>query len=278
MNFGTHIVVDWSGGNDRGLKPKKDAIWVGEHGLRPIYMRNRKLTEDWLQHRIETALTSDERLMIGFDFPFGYPAGFAAALTGKGDPFALWNWFEDRVEDAANSNNRFDLAGQINAKFPGIGPFWGNGLKREIPDLPRKGLARTTNPFPERRKIEQLVTGSFTVWQLSGAGAVGSQVIMGLPVLERLRRRFAPYVSVWPFEPLTTQVAFVEIWPSLWASDVSEALNSGGIKDAHQVRVTAEVLAELQETGALSDFVDAGYSEPEEGWILGVRGDGTMAA
>ena len=27
--FDTVLIVDWSGGNDRGTRPKKDAIWTG---------------------------------------------------------------------------------------------------------------------------------------------------------------------------------------------------------------------------------------------------------
>ncbi|NNK79699.1 MAG: hypothetical protein HKP40_13425 [Litoreibacter sp.] len=46
--FDTYIMVDWSGGNDTGPKPRADAIWIGAAGEDPIYMRNRASTEDWL--------------------------------------------------------------------------------------------------------------------------------------------------------------------------------------------------------------------------------------
>ena len=167
--FDRHIMVDWSGGNDRGASPKKDAIWVCESGDEPIYMRNRALVEAWLSKQISEALTAGETLAIGFDFPFGYPIGFGKALTDSDDPLAVWAWLEARIEDAPDSNNRFDVAGQINAQFDGIGPFWGNGLNREIEHLPKKGLARTKNPFCEKRVVEILAKGSFTCWQLSGA-------------------------------------------------------------------------------------------------------------
>jgi len=76
--------------------------------------------------------------------------------------------------------------------FDGVGPFWGNPFPNvDFEHLPRKGLARTNTQFPEKRAVERRAKGSFACWQLSGAGAVGSQVLMGLPVLARLRRRFA---------------------------------------------------------------------------------------
>lgn len=264
--FDRHIMVDWSGGNDRGGTPKKDAIWVCESGAEPIYMRNRGLVEDWLEAQIDTALIADETLAIGFDFPFGYPYGFGRALTGSDDPLAVWAWLEARIKDTPKANNRFDVAGQINGLFDGVGPFWGNALARDIADLPKKGLARTDNPFPEKRVVETHAKGSFTCWQLSGAGAVGSQVLMGLPVLERLRRKFAGKVSVWPFEALDAPITFLEIWPSL----VADTVTGHAIKDAAQVKTLANSVAAMDKAGTLQMALSHGEQAPVEGWILGV--------
>ncbi|MEX0366611.1 MAG: gephyrin-like molybdotransferase Glp [Ruegeria sp.] len=260
-------MVDWSGGNDTGPTPRKDAIWacVVRDGLpaEPVYLRNRALAEDWLADLIEAEISSGRRLFLGFDFPFGYPRGFARALTGSDDPLALWDWFEARIEDTPKANNRFDLAGEINRRFGGRGPFWANGLKRDIDGLPRR-KDDYHNPFPDRRAVEHLAKGSFTCWQMAGAGAVGSQVMMGLPVLTRLRRRFAGQVAVWPYEPLDKPVAFVEIWPSLTLGAAPE----GRIKDAWQVEQVALNLAHLP-SGELARQLDV--SAAEEGWILGVK-------
>ena len=267
MSWDTFVMVDWSGGNDRGPRPVPDAIWVGisraDHDEPQQYFRNRQVFTTWMLAFLETELTANRRTMVGFDFPFGYPTGFGKHLTGTDDPLMLWDWFSDRVEDTPKANNRFDIAGNINATLPGVGPFWGNGLKRDIADLPRKGLARTPNPFPEKRAVEQLAKGSFTLWQLAGAGAVGSQVIMGLPVLTHLRRSFPNKISVWPFEDLTTPIAFVEIWPTLYAGPAPANV----IKDAHQVQTTAHKLAKRSVT---SLHVDLHVTAPIEGWIFGI--------
>jgi len=267
----TILMVDWSGGNDRGPRPKADAIWIGaetpDGPENPVYCRNRQLAEAWLTDRFEAERAAGRRVLAGFDFPFGYPAGFSEAITGTEDALALWDWLEARIEDAPNANNRFEIAGQINSSLPGVGPFWGNGLKRDVDHLPRKGRVRTPNPFPERRVCEQRAKGAFTCWQLSGAGAVGSQVLMGLPVLARLRRRFAGQVAIWPFEPLDRPIAMVEIWPSLIAPAVAAASPLHPVKDAVQVMVMARALARLGPALApLLEVPDTGA----EGWILGL--------
>ena len=270
--FDRVLMVDWSAGNDAGPRPRKDAIWIGESDAEgdaaPAYQRNRQVAEEALTARIETALTAGERLCIGFDFPFGYPAGFATALTGQKDPLAVWSWLHDRIEDSPQANNRFDLAGAINLGLGmGQGPFWGNGLpNRDIDGVPRTKTGYT-NPFPDRRACETHAKGTFTCWQLAGAGAVGSQVLMGLPVLERLRRRFADQIAVWPFEPFDRSVVLVEIWPSLINAAVKAATGLGDIRDAVQVRLLARAVMRLS-AQTLNDMltVDAG----EEGWILGL--------
>ncbi|EPX76559.1 hypothetical protein [Salipiger mucosus] len=277
-DFDGIVMVDWSGGNDTGPRPRKDAIWIGESGpagdAPPLYARNRVLAEEMLVARIEAALELGERLMIGFDFPFGYPRGFARALTGTADPFAVWRWIAERLEDSPRRNTRFHLGAAINRRFPGIGPFWFNGLQEDIPDLPRRDI-REGHGMSERRACEDRARGSFSCWQLGGAGAVGGQVLTGLPVLDRLRSRFPGRVAAWPFEPLEAPVALVEIWPSLLKAPVAQAAARGGIKDAHQVRLTARALARLTpERRAAMLAVEA----PEEGWILGLGHEPELCA
>ena len=277
--FDSFAMVDWSGGNDTGPRPRKDAIWMavvrGGVAEAPVYLRNRKEAEAAIAALIEAELRAGRRLCIGFDFPFGYPAGFAEALTGKVDPFAVWEWIEARLQDAPKANSRFDLAGEINSQFEGVGPFWFNGLRnRDIAHLPRKDT-RTNRRFPELRRAEMEAKGTFTCWQVGGAGAVGGQVLTGLPVLNRLRRRFAEDVAVWPFEQLTRAVSFVEIWPGLINPAVKRAEAQGGIRDAHQVRLLALALSRLQPDD-LAAMLEV--HAPEEGWIMGLGSEDKLAA
>jgi molybdopterin molybdotransferase len=263
-------MVDWSGGNDTGSTPRKDAIWaclaLGGVVEAPVYLRNRSVAEAWIGDRIAEELAAGRRFCVGFDFPFATPAGFALAMTGQDDPLALWDWFAARVQDGPKGNTRFDIAGEINRMFPGVGPFWGNGLAREIADLPRKGNARSFRwPVPKRR-VEAKATGAFECWQLSGAGAVGSQMIMGMPVLARLRQQFAGQIAVWPWEGLAA-VTLVEIWPSLLREAVRAAEGPRDIRDAVQVWVLAGAIARLS-GDAVRRMLDVGSDA--EGWIFGV--------
>ncbi len=265
--FDRVMIVDWSAGNQSPVRPVKDAIWLGEAGRKPAYLRNRALAEAALHARIRQTLEADQNALIGFDFPFGYPDGFLQAVTGGDDPLALWDWLEARIEDAPKTNNRFDVAAAMNRSLvQGLGPFWGNGLRREIPGL-GKTKAGYQNPFPDRRKCELQAKGAFTCWQLAGAGAVGSQVLMGLPVLARLRRAFPDQIAVWPFEPLDRPIAFVEIWPSLIDPAVKAATGPQGIRDAVQVTLLAKALAGIP-SNVLTSLLDV--NAPVEGWIAGL--------
>lgn len=260
------VIVDWSAGNDTGARPRKDAIWLGEAGCPPVYLRNRVVAEQHLCALIKECLKQDQRLFLGFDFPFGYPSGFAQEITGRRDPLALWDWLETQLHDTPSANTRFDLAAKVNRMFPGTGPFWFNGLKREIPDLPRKDI-REGHGLAEHRRAETLAKGSFPCWQMGGAGAVGGQVMTGVAMLARLRRAFPQALSVWPFEPLTAPVSVVEVWPSLVAGEVRAHMRPDEIKDAAQVRILSDRIAALT-AEEMTEIVRV--DAPEEGWIFGL--------
>lgn len=261
--------MDWSSGKDTGPKPRKDAVWASlvRDGREedPIYFRNRELAIEWLTELIVTEIQSARRLMIGFDFPFAYPKGFAQALTGSSDPLSVWSYFHEHLQDGPKGNNRFVLAGKINRSFPGVGPFWFNALKAEIEGLPRKGTDRVGHGQNEKRVVEQQAKGTFTCWQMGGAGAVGGQVMTGLAALERLRRAFPKKIAVWPFQKTARPVHFVEIWPTL----IDPVVRQSGdpIRDRAQVRLLAKALA-----GLPPDRLEAmlNVDAPDEGWILGL--------
>ena len=95
------VMVDWASGNDQGPVPRKDAIWIGAvldgREKKPVYQRNRQVAEDAIAELITREAGAARRLLIGFDFPFGYPVGFSARVVGRPDPLALWDWFGDNL-------------------------------------------------------------------------------------------------------------------------------------------------------------------------------------
>ncbi|MEM6897140.1 MAG: molybdopterin guanine dinucleotide synthesis [Pseudomonadota bacterium] len=271
-------MVDWSGGGDRGPRPTKDAIWIAEArkgaDFAPIYMRNRVVAEAHLVAMIESALSADARLLIGFDFPFGYPAGFARAVTGSDDPFALWKVLAAALPPSPAARERVEVAAALNAHCDGAGPFWFNPFSADVPGLPRKKPAAF--PVPEWRAAEAEAKGAFSCWQLGGAGSVGSQALTGIATLERLRTRFAGKVQVWPFEPLDAPIALVEIWPSLIAATVAEGQKPEEIKDAAQVRILASAIRALTPEELETILTVDHPLAKEEGWIFGLGHEETL--
>jgi hypothetical protein len=264
--FDRVVIVDWSARSSPSpVRPSADAIWVGEAGAGEAYHRTRAAAGADVAERI-AALPAGQRMLVGFDFPFAYPSGFAASL-GCAGPLAVWDWLVARITDGPdNANNRFETAAAINRMFPGVGPFWGRPVGIRLPDLPHRGSLRQGHGLPERRAVEAQVPRAQPVWKLYTTGSVGSQALLGLPVLARLRR--LPGVTVWPFEP-PGRVVLAEVWPSLLAARVA-AEQGDGIKDRVQVRVLARELARLAGQGRLAPLFEVPEVAREEGWILGV--------
>ncbi|MHA3914788.1 precorrin-8X methylmutase [Halovulum sp. GXIMD14793] len=288
--FDRVIMVDWSArSKPSGVSPQTDAIWWAEATATsvapPTYCRTRAAAMAQLAGRIAKALDSGERLLIGFDFPFGYPAGVAKTICGAADARALWRWLDARItDDIDNSNNRYDVAAEINRLYPGLGPFWGRPKNWNFPDIPTKAKARTSLDVPERRRAETKQSNAKTVWQLSGAGAIGSQVLMGLPALQTLidDPRLKDRIAVWPFDtglaPPRASATLAEIYPSILAKTIATHCAPDDILDAVQVRVLAQAFAACDAKSDLSDMFslpeltgfDRKIVATEEGWILGL--------
>jgi hypothetical protein len=231
----------------------------------------------------------DERILVGLDFPYGYPAGFAAALGLTGTLWkATWEHLACQIEDdARNVSNRFEVAAAINSRLGGDAPFWGRPAHLALPSLPAKkdvvyrGAQRSTG-LSEWRQVERCLHESGatpqSVWKLAYAGSVGSQTLVGLPVLHRLRNHetLRGVSRVWPFEidkpdlPVgVPAVIHAEIWPSI----VPFGHQEGSCKDEQQVRAVVECWRELDRENQLGTWFttpDEDRVRCEEGWVLGV--------
>lgn len=197
----------------------------------------------------------------------------------------MWELLGSEIsDDDRNRNNRFTVASGLNAKVAAdaAGPFWG------CPPAQRTDQLRSTKPVrapawpPEWRHVEARLRDEglrpFSAWQLLGAGAVGSQSLVGIAALERLRWDLGERMCVWPFdtglaEPTDTNVVVAEVWPSRWPVTVP----SGVVKDAAQVQATAQRLVDIDAEGRLGSVfapeVDSSQLDDvldEEGWVLGV--------
>ncbi len=294
--FETHIIVDWSARSKPSpARPSPDSIWwaaIREGcALEPQYERTRHDAVENLAAFIGGELNAGRRVLAGFDFPFGYPEGVAARLTGRASAPALRDWLTARIADRPdNGNNRFAVAEEMNRCWPGLGPFWGRPSVWHYPEIPVRARDRTCRDgHPSERRIADLrASGAKTVWQLAYAGSVGSQVLVGLPALKRLLEdpRIGGRGAVWPFDtglqaPDTRETPFViaEIYPSLLRKEIARRRRDGEVPDRAQVRVNAAAFARLDRRGGLAPLFEGacGLSPDEcravveeEAWILGL--------
>jgi precorrin-8X/cobalt-precorrin-8 methylmutase len=287
--FDTFAMVDWSGASVP--RTGRDSIWICWHapdGERLVNPATRHQAKTLLAEWLAAAMERGQRVLIGFDFPFGYPTGFAAGLGLSGRPWrAVWDEVARLVtDDENNANNRFDVAATLNERISGRRfPFWGCPAQPARTFLgPKHHRGHEQNGLPERRLIDEYMAGAQPCWKLLGTGSVGGQVLTGIPVVRALRDdpRWSHVTRIWPFETgLGTRpegrLVMAEVYPSLW----SVSLDANEPKDAAQVRTVARFFAECDHAGALAPLFagDPGLTraqrdcvESEEAWTLGVTG------
>jgi len=294
--FDRYLTIDWSASNHP--KTGKDSIWICSLGFddepRTWNPPTRGAAQATVRDLLVDAVGRRERVLIGFDFPYAYPSGFAAALALGGPPWRLvWAYLEEQMRDdpQTNQSNRFEVASAINARLMAH-TFWGCPSKLLLDDLSPKQdqaryLERDSVGLNEWRAVERVLQSQRknpqSTWKLFGAGSVGSQALTGIPVVSRLRhiRELAAISKVWPFEVTIPNlpeglpaIIHAEIWPSL----IEVLPVAGQDKDQTQVVRLAEEFRDRDRVDSLRELFAAGGSPQaaEEGWILGVvRADPT---
>ncbi len=297
--FDSYVVAAWSAAS----KPATgaDSIWIGaltpDARLKLSFKASNPPTRAKavaeLEELLARCLKRGDRVLVGFDFPLGFPAGTSAALKLPGAPWkGMRDFLAKEMKDKPdNSNNRFALAARMNRLISnGPFPFWGCSKKDELTTLSVKKV-REHGPgdITEYRVVEDVALKAKKgrpqpVWKIAYAGAVGGQTLTGIPALAKLQEKF-PAMKVWPFElPLAkleegsledTRVVAAEISPAI----LSARPEGSEIRDEAQVRVIAEWLAERDASGKLGGLfapeqklsdAQKAKAESEEGWILGI--------
>lgn len=135
-------------------------------------------------HLVELALSGPD-LVVGVDFAFSLPL-----------------WFLDRCGfEAGRSVPEAVAEGWLRECPP---PFWGR-------------YGRRRGPEPQHRLTElEVAPHAKPVFQVGGAGAVGTGSLRGFPLLRRLR---AEGFAIWPFDAPRLPMA-VEIFPRLLTGPV----------------------------------------------------------
>ena len=298
--FDAYIIVDWSA----AAKPVTGAnsIWVGilardarlKFQFTSVNPKTRLEARKFIGDMAEKLIKRGDRVLIGFDFAFGYPVGTADAIgltkSGKAPWQAMHDHLASKVKEREdNSNARFALAAGMNyAITKGPHPFWGTPKRDAVSTLAtKKGDFSAKGSLPEHRRCEAWIKANFkanpkSVWQLLGAGAVGSQTLLGIATVQHLRARIEDS-QIWPFEtgfkPLSedalknVKCVLAEVYPST----LNPTQKPGEILDQAQVRTLSNHLQSLDQAGKLAaafgppdslESEEIYQIETEEGWIL----------
>jgi precorrin-8X/cobalt-precorrin-8 methylmutase len=283
--FDRFVVVDWSANSTP--KRGRDSVWIATRDAVDLSVANPSTRHDAEAALVE-CLHRGGPTLVAVDFSLGFPAGTADALGLDGGSWAATTTLlaEQVVDRADNSNNRFEVASALNERITGApAPFWGCPPSRRTATL-ESTKPVGPQPLPEWRFVERLLRERghrpFSSWQLLGAGAVGSQSLLGIPMIARLAARLGERVQVWPFaDGLTVpeldadSVVIAEVWPSM--HPLAEA--GPAVRDAQQVMAVADWLTALDRRDEVGELFapDVPRELPtgvvdEEGWVLGVMG------
>jgi hypothetical protein len=191
------IAVDWSGARTG----ERRAIWLAEavEG-QLVRLEAGRTREEVVAHLLEEA-ARDRDLVAGLDFAFSLPEWF---LRERG------------IEDVTGASELVAREGEAWLADPQP-PFW------RTRKLPGNGFRRTELECGGRPK---------SVFQLVGAGQVGTSTLRGMPFLPGLRERFA----IWPFDEPRLPL-LVEIYPRLYLD------GSDGYPNEHARDAAASALA-----------------------------------
>lgn len=178
------IAVDWSG----AATGSEQKIWLAEvvvPGQEVVRLEAGRNRASIAAHLVSEARRS-QRTVVGLDFAFSLPQWFLRSCR-LADAVALWQL-------VATDGERW-LAECAS-------PFWGRpGTTR--PQL-EEHFRRTDREVPAIGGIRPK-----SVFQIGGAGAVGTGSIRGMPLLNRLREAG---FSIWPFDSPSLPMV-VEIYP-----------------------------------------------------------------
>ncbi len=298
--FGAYVVAQWNAAE--GRKGGDQTLWIGvmkrDVRFRLAYEAHNPQTraegEALLRNILADLAKRGDRALVGFDFGLGLPEGTAKRLDLKGEAWsALWAFLGSNiVEKPDNTNNRFAVAAKINRLMTDEArPFWGCPPRYAQRWLQPTKPAGGYGDVPEFRRVEQAIRKTHpklaprAVWQMTGAGAVGGQALLGMSAARRLVNDLGSSVAVWPFgtgwralseadvAPLSVVVA--EVFPPLFPAKAEP----GEVKSAVEVRGACEALARMDEAGTLgaafapakgASEADIAVVQGEEGWILGV--------
>lgn len=221
------IAIDWSGRKSG----ERRTIWYAEvRGGHLTRLEDGRSRDEVVQHLIDEASRSPH-LIAGLDFAFSFP-----------------RWFVEDA-DASSADDVWALAEQRGESWLQTceDPFWGRE-GRGRPDLVEHN---------RRTEIDASTADSKpkSVFQINGAGAVGTGSIRGMPYLRVLR---SAGFSIWPFHEAKLPL-IVEIYPRLLTGPVVKSRQAD--REAYLASGFPEIDGHFRSLAACSeDAFDAAVS------------------
>jgi hypothetical protein len=225
------IAVDWSG----SLSAVRSRLWLAESRGEKLVRVECGFDRDELVRHLIACAEREPNLVVGLDFGFSFPLWFADERGAK-SARELWDivardgesWLEDCPP-----------------------PFWGKPFVRRPPPLEGQSPWRLT-------EIEQLQVGGIgpkSIFQVGGAGTVGTGSLRGMPYLRALQDAG---FSIWPFDEARLPMV-VEIYPRYLTGPVkkSSAVARALYLQAHHAGESRKV---LDAAGGSEDAFDAAVS------------------
>jgi hypothetical protein len=215
------VGVDWSGDQGPGQRRKIWAgVWTASTGKVTLESgRTRVELMEWL---VEMARETP-RMVVGFDFSFSYPAWFLREL-GIGSAPEFWQLVADGQGEKWLHRDCEDVRfwGRVGSQRHGKKPaeFCGEYAHRMLrrAETVLKVRAEMADPLQIAR-IAGIAPKS--VFQIGGAGAVGTASLRGMAGLLRLREAG---FRIWPFDaPLLKEPLVVEIYTRLMTGAVTKS-------------------------------------------------------
>jgi hypothetical protein len=214
------VAVDWSGRVDVAGQRRHiwAAVWTDSDDGGRFSLETGRTREELIGWLVEVARETP-RMVVGFDFSFSYPAWFLEELGIASAP-EFWRvvadgqgerWLHRECED---------------------GRFWGKPKKKPAEfcgEHAHRMLRRVETSLKVRALIADPVQAAKvagiapkSVFQIGGAGAVGTASLRGIPYLLKLREAG---FAVWPFDApaLERSPMVVEIYTRLMTGAVNKS-------------------------------------------------------
>jgi hypothetical protein len=235
------VGIDWSGRVDAAGQRRH--IWAGVWTAGKVTLESGRTRQEIAEWLIALARETP-RMVVGFDFCFSFPAWFVREEHGAADAPEFWK----RVVEGGHAE-RWLARECTDIRFwgkPGLhrrggrpAEFSGENLHRMLraTDINHKLVAHI--PEAERQALVRGIAPK-SVFQIGGAGSVGTASLRGFATLLRLREAG---FRVWPFD----RPALAAKSPKPLVVEMYTRLNTGAVHKSNPSARAAYLLRKRRE-------------------------------